>query len=374
MPIMRKDVKLGLAVGGVLLAVLVVYVLVVPGNSANQPGADVALSDDGSTGTGSTGAGASDTASAAPQGERGTRDTGGDTTADASRHDTTAGSGEPASAGGSAKTDTPVAGNNGHADGANADKPSAESAGGGWNWDALVAGTERVPSLGAATDVPTNDASRSHSTPAAPDLATDITASGVATPPAQTPTEQVAMAQSDVAQNNPSQNGAAVARGSADAAHSNTDAAQLASAKTHVVKAGETYSKISQELFGTSRYYARIEQANPNIDPTRLKPGMTITIPAIDTTAAAPKAATPAAAAQAPTAAEKAIDPKTEYKVQPGDNLHNISLRLYGKADRMEKIYELNKATIGEDMARLKVGQILKLPEAPTQSTIAATR
>ena len=31
MPIMRKDVKLGFVIGGILLAVLIVYVLVVPG-------------------------------------------------------------------------------------------------------------------------------------------------------------------------------------------------------------------------------------------------------------------------------------------------------------------------------------------------------
>jgi hypothetical protein len=36
MPIMRKDVKLGLAVGGVLLAVLVVYALVVPATTATS--------------------------------------------------------------------------------------------------------------------------------------------------------------------------------------------------------------------------------------------------------------------------------------------------------------------------------------------------
>src|SRR5688500_16408940 len=40
---MRNDVKLGLAVGGILLAVLIVYVLVVPGSQ--QPGADLATTD-----------------------------------------------------------------------------------------------------------------------------------------------------------------------------------------------------------------------------------------------------------------------------------------------------------------------------------------
>ena len=34
---MRKDVKLAFVIGGILIAVLVVYVLVVPGKSANKP-------------------------------------------------------------------------------------------------------------------------------------------------------------------------------------------------------------------------------------------------------------------------------------------------------------------------------------------------
>jgi nucleoid-associated protein YgaU len=374
MPIMRKDVKLGLAVGGVLLAVLVVYVLVVPGNSANQPGADVALGD-GSTGAGSSGA--ADTGTTA-QGETAARDTvaaGRDATA--TRHDATGSSGESASAGGSAKTETPIAGATSHSEtantGATADKPTAESAGGGWNWDALVAGTEKVPSLGVSTDVATgaaaatNDSPRSHDNAIAQNSAVAQNAAGLgASGTAQAAPSQID--QTTTAANTTSSQDASAVPPVTEGTLRGTDAAQLASAKTHVVKAGETYSKISQELFGTSRYYAKIEQANPNIDPTRLKPGMTITIPPIDTAA---KAVTPGAA-QTATAAEKAIDPKTEYKVQPGDNLHNISLRLYGKADRMDKIYELNKATIGDDMARLKVGQVLKLPEAPTQ--VAATR
>jgi len=230
-----------------------------------------------------------------------------------------------------------------------------------------VNGTEKVPSLGVATDVPANGAAaRSHDTPVARNTTADVTppVGAPTTPPAQLQNDQTASAQHTTS----SQNGGAVPPVT-DGTPRSTDDAQLAGAKTHVVKAGETYSKISQELFGTAKYYAKIEQANPNIDPTRLKPGMTITIPAIDTTA---KAAAPGTPAQA--TAEKALDPKTQYKVQPGDNLHNISLKLYGKADRVDKIYEKNKATIGEDMARLKVGMVLELPEAPTQSTIAATR
>ena len=64
--------------------------------------------------------------------------------------------------------------------------------------------------------------------------------------------------------------------------------------------------------------------------------------------------------------AVRQIDSKAEYRVQPGDSLERISIKLYGKRDRTDSIYEANRTTIGDDPARLKVGQILKLPEVPT--------
>src|SRR3954470_607391 len=58
MPIMRKDVKLGFAIGGVLLAVLIVYVLVVPGSEKTPPQtkgpAAEAVVAGGGSGSGST--------------------------------------------------------------------------------------------------------------------------------------------------------------------------------------------------------------------------------------------------------------------------------------------------------------------------------
>jgi nucleoid-associated protein YgaU len=353
MPIMRKDVKLGLAVGGVLLAVLIVYVLVVPGNSGNQQGAEVSLSEGseagGATAQGSGGA-TDPTASvgrdtATHSGESATPQKGGDATASSEQHgksDATNGAKADAGAG------TATAGG---------DKPTGESAGGGWNWDALVNGTEKVPSLGAATDVPANGNTTSGSGAAGVSsnvLLVQTSGAGASGASQAAPASH---------RTTGAQNATASGQSGAETAGSTAQAA--GGARTHVVKAGDTYSKISAAVYGNSKYYAQIEKANPNVDPTRLKPGMTITIPAIDT--AKPAGSTPAASA------EKAVDPKSEYKVQPNDNLYTISMRLYGKADRVEKIYELNKATIGDDMARLKVDMVLKLPEAPTQ-TAAATR
>jgi nucleoid-associated protein YgaU len=59
------------------------------------------------------------------------------------------------------------------------------------------------------------------------------------------------------------------------------------------------------------------------------------------------------------------VDPRSEYRVQSGDSLHKIAVKLYGKIDMVDKIYELNKAAIGPNKAKLKLGMVLKLPEAP---------
>jgi nucleoid-associated protein YgaU len=53
--------------------------------------------------------------------------------------------------------------------------------------------------------------------------------------------------------------------------------------------------------------------------------------------------------------------------VQQGDSLYAISKKLYGRGDRYLRIFEANKATLGDDVnAVLKTGQVLTLPEPPT--------
>jgi nucleoid-associated protein YgaU len=136
-------------------------------------------------------------------------------------------------------------------------------------------------------------------------------------------------------------------------------------ARTHVVKEGETYASIAKAVYGNESYYPHLIRANPTIEARRLRPGMTISVPPVsevraDTTARPGSAAQQAAAPQAP------LDTRTEYRVGEGDSLEKISLKLYGKRDRTEKLYELNKSTIGADPARLKIGMVLKLPEPPT--------
>jgi nucleoid-associated protein YgaU len=75
------------------------------------------------------------------------------------------------------------------------------------------------------------------------------------------------------------------------------------------------------------------------------------------------------ASAHIPGTAAPTLDSSTEYRVQAGDSLHKISIKLYGRSGEADKIYQLNKQTIGEDPHRLKIGQVLKLPGPPTVAT-----
>jgi nucleoid-associated protein YgaU len=143
-------------------------------------------------------------------------------------------------------------------------------------------------------------------------------------------------------------------------ARTNDGGAQLASAptgaRTHIVHANETLSGISKLVYGSSRHYKAIEAANPGLDPTKLRPGMVLKIPPLEQAKQVVK--------QQAADATSAADGKT-YLVQKDDNLYKITRKLYGNGDKQEALYELNKATIGPDSTRLKPGMVLKLPAAP---------
>ena len=69
--------------------------------------------------------------------------------------------------------------------------------------------------------------------------------------------------------------------------------------------------------------------------------------------------------------APRTVDNAKEYRVSEGDNLYRISVKLYGKPDHTEKLYEWNKHTIGPNPEKLKVGMILKLEDPPSASASA---
>jgi nucleoid-associated protein YgaU len=132
---------------------------------------------------------------------------------------------------------------------------------------------------------------------------------------------------------------------------------QPAGARTHIVQAGENYSTIAKAVYGDSRHYLAIEKANPDIDATRMRPGTVIKLPDPATVKGAKSGASGAQADDT-----RVVDLAKEYRVKPNDSLHKIAVERYGSSAMVDKIYELNKDAIGADPAKLKLGMILKMP------------
>lgn len=129
--------------------------------------------------------------------------------------------------------------------------------------------------------------------------------------------------------------------------------------QTHTVEVGETFSSIAAIYYGDSKYFKSIVDANPQLDPSKLKPGMKVTVP--------PLARKEPRSDTTDVPAASSIDPNTQYVVKSGDSLSKIATTLYGDQNMWQKIYDFNKSTIGDSPAKLKLGMVLKLPTPPTR-------
>ena len=141
-----------------------------------------------------------------------------------------------------------------------------------------------------------------------------------------------------------------------------TAAAPVGGGGKYVVKSGDTLSSIAQATYGSASYYPHILRANPTVNPNNLKLGTELTLPKVEEVKATdtPREHVTGVASINP---DVKIDTTHQYQVQSGDSLYKISLKVYGKSTYVEKIYELNKGTIGSDPKKLKLGMVLELPE-----------
>jgi nucleoid-associated protein YgaU len=336
---MRKDVKIGLGIGGVLLAVLVVYALV----PKNDPSSQYARTDTNKSADDSGQGAAASNTSAGPA------------------------TGWPAPAGESTSPST----------------PAHETPG------STPATAEHVASHEATAAEPAEQDAQA-TTPKIIDwekiLVTGLVPEDAKVPMAARPNADDVFAEPksnggdqpkwDVGQpagrNQQTGHNTQTATGSHTAQGSQTQVAQGGNAKPqaarggmtdHTVQQGENLSMIAAVAYGDARKYKEILKANPGLDERKIRPGTVIKLPDPSTFAAATPAAHQAKAEAKP---ETKIDPKSQYKVEQDDNLSRISAKLYGSTAKAKALYEANKDTIGADPGKLKLGTVLKLPEPPT--------
>jgi nucleoid-associated protein YgaU len=172
-----------------------------------------------------------------------------------------------------------------------------------------------------------------------------------------------------------------------------------ASAKSYVVKEGDSFWSISARQYGTGKYFRALEDFNRHrlaaYEDGRiiLRPGIEILLP--DLTALRSKSATPKQTSSS-VASERdgfrrnqggsisyerdSVDSRDDrdtasddreaqsggartYRVQDGDTLSMIAQRELGTSKRWQEIYELNRRVL-DDKVTIKVGMELKLPAA----------
>jgi nucleoid-associated protein YgaU len=142
------------------------------------------------------------------------------------------------------------------------------------------------------------------------------------------------------------------------------------SARTYTVQSGDSLYVISQKVYGDARHVDAIRQANPGINPSRLRIGQVLKMP--DANALPGVRPDADRTAERPAGGERtperpSLGAARTYKVQPGDNLRRISQRFYGNTGMWQKIYDLNRSTIGANPDSLRVGMTLRLPEGASE-------
>jgi nucleoid-associated protein YgaU len=411
---MRKDVKFIFAIGAILLAALIVYVLFVPGEKKGAPIAGVTPVDQGSSATGGATGGTGATGSTAA-----TQPTGG-LTLEAPSSSSSATSGTAGIA--NTATQPTAGGTSSVAIGGATTQPTGAVATGtdpfrntysssttqptGTGETGVASGTGSADGKnvdwGRLLETGQYSASQSGGAGAGHNGATGSTGSSYASNTGSRGTSSLFPPSGT---GSTGSTGSGTSSGLGGSSSNGSTPASTGGQRTHVVAAGETLTSIAQAEYGDGSQYNKILAANPKLDPRKIKVGQKLVIPdasAPVVTASGSSAASPgrsdstgggtgafanfgtgstgtgstgAASGSAGTNVRNgsggtsgngsgASSGKT-YTVRAGDSLQKIAQKLYGSTDRWEKIYQLNKSKIGSNPQHIKVGQVLQLPDAP---------
>ncbi|MEO0587716.1 MAG: LysM peptidoglycan-binding domain-containing protein [Planctomycetota bacterium] len=128
---------------------------------------------------------------------------------------------------------------------------------------------------------------------------------------------------------------------------------------TYAVQRGDTLSSIAVRLFGDESKWVDIAQANPTIDPIRLRIGQELKLPAASAQPASDDRA--ADAVEAPRA-------ELRHTIQSGENLSSIAQRYYGKAARWRALFNANRDVLGNNPNAIRAGMVIVIPPLPIET------
>lgn len=147
-----------------------------------------------------------------------------------------------------------------------------------------------------------------------------------------------------------------------ETARTDTNASRAADTPDrYTIQPGDTFSSLARELFGDERRWVEIAQANPTVDPQRLRAGQEIRLPDTDDMQPLDRSNNDSNSADDPGRA-------VPYTVQPGDTLSRIASQYYGTGTRWRLIYEANRNRIGSNPNNVRPGTTLLIPPAPNEA------
>jgi len=118
----------------------------------------------------------------------------------------------------------------------------------------------------------------------------------------------------------------------------------------YIVREGDTLTSIAQQFYGSTRFYTLIMRANGIDFPEAVRPGQKLVIPPKPTGEPAPGRDT----------LDPRLDPgEREYTVQEGDTLTDIASREMGSSREYLRLMQRNNIT---DASLLRVGQVIVIP------------
>ncbi|MBX3389469.1 MAG: LysM peptidoglycan-binding domain-containing protein [Phycisphaeraceae bacterium] len=126
----------------------------------------------------------------------------------------------------------------------------------------------------------------------------------------------------------------------------------------YTVQPGDTFASIALRYFGSRNKADVIANANPLVDPTRIKAGRILRIPRDPANIQGKP--TP----RSPTISEEIPTATRTHTVVRGDTLTGISQKYYGTIRQIDFILKANREVLSR-ADELRPGQVLKIPPAP---------
>jgi nucleoid-associated protein YgaU len=198
-----------------------------------------------------------------------------------------------------------------------------------------IALTRTAPDNSAKTDTP-----KTSTPPAISREALDAILGTTTEPPAATPAKQTIATGTD--------------RADVSGTDSKTDSSAPFAGGTYTVQPGDTFSSIATKHYGDESRWFNIAQANPTTDPTRLRVGQELKLPA-----------------------QRVLQEQTEpvpsgpegvktYAIRPGDSLSTVADTYYGDPTLWRVIYNYNRNDIGDNPNAIQAGMLIKVPPRVT--------